>query len=228
MNRKRIVFFIAVVVIIAVLISWYTMAEEKQPKVAERPEETTHSLRTGENSQNSTDGGNSQSSADDEDTRKKEILAEMLAIPMEDFEAVDLDGNKVKLSDYKGKIIFLNFWATWCPPCREEMQLMEEVYSEYKDKDVVILAVSPTIVELRGGNDSDKAERIVKAFVKSNGYTFPFLLDKDNKAWSIYQQRGIPVNYIIDKQGLIRYGFSGAFTSKEQMYLLIDNIRAIE
>lgn len=159
---------------------------------------------------------------------KEEILKEMMELPMEDFEAVDFEGNKVKLSDYKGKIIFLNFWATWCPPCREEMPLMQEIYNEYKDQDVIILAVNPTSVELRGGNDSEKAEKQAKEFIQDSGYTFPVLLDKEDKAWGIYQQRGIPTNYVIDKQGIIRYGFSGAFQSKIQMKSLIENIRAIE
>lgn len=105
---------------------------------------------------------------------------------------------------------------------------MQELYDKYKDQDVVILAVNPTSVELRGGTDSNKAENQVKKFIKERGYTSPVLLDKDDKAWSIYQQRGIPANYVIDKKGIIRYGFSGAFQSKEQMEMLIENIRAIE
>ena len=67
--------------------------------------------------------------------------------PLLDFEAVDLNGNKVKLSDYEGSIVFLNFWGTWCPR-RREMPHMEQFYKEYKEKGVVLLAVSPTSVEL--------------------------------------------------------------------------------
>lgn len=163
-----------------------------------------------------------------ENSQKEALLKEMMDIPMEDFEAVDLSGDSVKLSDYKGKIIFLNFWATWCPPCREEMPVMQQIYEDYKDEDVVILAVNPTIVELQGGRDSDRAQKKVKEFLADKDYTFPIFFDEENKAWSIYQQRGIPVNYIIDKQGIVRYGFSGAFQNREQMELLINNIRAIE
>jgi cytochrome c-type biogenesis protein len=159
---------------------------------------------------------------------KEDVLKDMMDVPMEDFEAVDLDANYVKLSDYKGKIIFLNFWATWCPPCREEMPFMQEIYDEYKDQDVVILAVNSTSVELRGGTDSQKAESQTREFIKKQGYTFPVLLDKQDEAWSIYMQRGIPTNYIIDKKGIIRYGFSGAFQNKEQMAQLIENIRVLD
>lgn len=159
---------------------------------------------------------------------KEDIPEGMMDLAMEDFEAVDFEGNTVKLSDYKGKIIFLSFWATWCPPCREEMPWMQEIYDEHKDQDVVILAVSPTSVEMRGGDDSDRAENQVRKFITENGYTFPVLLDKEDKAWSVYQQRGIPANYVIDKQGIIRYSIPGAFRSKEQMETFIENIRSIE
>ncbi|MCG8502360.1 MAG: TlpA family protein disulfide reductase [Firmicutes bacterium] len=159
---------------------------------------------------------------------KEDIPEGMMDLAMEDFEAVDFEGNTVKLSDYKGKIIFLSFWATWCPPCREEMPWMQEIYDEHKDQDVVILAVSPTSVEMRGGDDSDRAENQVRKFITENGYTFPVLLDKEDKAWSVYQQRGIPANYVIDKQGIIRYTIPGAFRSKEQMETFIENIRSIE
>ena len=64
--------------------------------------------------------------------------------------------------------------GTWCPPCRGEMPHMEEFYKEYKEKEVVLLAVSPTSVELRGGNDAEEAEKRVRDFIESNGYTFPF------------------------------------------------------
>lgn len=170
----------------------------------------------------------SQTVTNKEKPSKEELLKDMLDIPMEDFSAVDLKGKNVKLSDYKGKIIWLNFWATWCPPCKEEMPYMEELYNKYKDKDLVILAVAPTSVELKGGTDSNKAKKQVESFIKENGYTFPVLLDKEDKAWEIYQQRGIPANYIIDKKGIVRYVIPGAFASKEQAENLIENIRAIE
>lgn len=152
-------------------------------------------------------------------------LGEMLEIPAPDFEAVDLEGNKLKLSDFRGKIVFLNFWATWCPPCEEEMPLMQEIYEQYKDQGVVILAVSPTSVQLKGGTDDGEAERQVRRYIQEKGYTFPVILDKGSQAWKIYQQRGIPVNYVIDAKGVIRYGFMGPFQSKEQMEEFIANLR---
>ncbi len=166
------------------------------------------------------------------DTSPQEILEGIayyeFDVPMEDFEAIDLTGQKVKLSDYKGKIVFLNFWGTWCPPCRGEMPHMEEFYKEYKEKEVVLLAVSPTSVELRGGNDAEEAEKRVRDFIESNGYTFPVLLDKDDEAWAIYQQSGVPANYIIDREGIIRYLKIGAFSGKEEMELFVKAIEAMQ
>lgn len=148
--------------------------------------------------------------------------------PMEDFEAEDLSGNKVKLSDYKGEIIFLNFWATWCPPCRSEMPHMEEFYAKYKDENVAVLAVSSTSVELRGGTDDKAAEKRVRDFIERNGYTFPVLLDRNDEAWKIYYQAGVPANYIIDKEGIIRYLKLGAFSSLQEMELAVEAIMAME
>ncbi|HHY81770.1 MAG TPA: TlpA family protein disulfide reductase [Clostridiales bacterium] len=146
--------------------------------------------------------------------------------PIVDFELEDLQGNKVRLSDFKGKIVFLNFWATWCPPCREEMPFMQELYEKYKDKDIVVLAVNPNQVENRGVDDSEKAEQKVREFIKENGYTFPILLDRDDSAWAVYQQRGIPANYVIDKEGVIKYLKPGAFTGLEEMEAFAEAIRA--
>jgi thiol-disulfide isomerase/thioredoxin len=133
-----------------------------------------------------------------------------------DFELEDLNGNKVRLSDFKGKIVFLNFWATWCPPCRHEMPFMQELYEKYKD-DLVILAVNPSGTENRGMGDSQKAEETVRQFIEEEGYTFPVLLDRDDSVWGMYRQRGIPANYMIDREGIIKYLKPGAFMSLEEL-----------
>jgi peroxiredoxin len=112
-----------------------------------------------------------------------------------DFELTTLDGKKVKLSDYRGKKVILNFWATWCPPCRAEMPDMEKFYSSYKDKDVVILGVNLA--------NAERDQTTVKNFIKSYGITYPIPLDKENLAAEMYQVSAIPTSYIIDPQGII-------------------------
>ena len=146
-------------------------------------------------------------------------------VAAKDFELEDLKGNKVKLSDYEGQIVFLNFWATWCPPCRAEMPDMEEIHKEYGDRGVAILAVNSTSMELRGGNDSKKARKQVEEFIESAGFTFPVLLDSDDEVLVKYNNivpiTGIPTTFMIDKKGQIRYARPGAFISKEQIEAFI-------
>lgn len=136
-----------------------------------------------------------------------------------DFELKDLEGNNIKLSEYSGKVVILNFWATWCPPCRMEMPFMQEIHEEYED--VAILAVNSTTTELRGGKDSKKAKNRVKKYVEKEGYSFPVPLDTDNEVSmaynSIFPMQGIPTTFIIDKEGTIRYVRPGAFLNRAHM-----------
>lgn len=114
-----------------------------------------------------------------------------------DFELKTLAGDTVKLSDLKGKKVMLNFWATWCPPCKAEMPAMEEFHKEAGD-DVVILAV----------NIDPHLD--VKAFVDENGITFPIPLDAEDKVNETYQVLSIPTTYFIDTKGNIGNKFIGA------------------
>lgn len=113
-----------------------------------------------------------------------------------DFMLLDKEGNEISLSSLKGKVVFLNFWASWCGPCKAEMPHIQKVYEEYKDKDVVILAVNLTPSE-EGGIEG------VNSFLEKNNYTFPVLYDKDGSVAKKYRVRGIPTTYIINKEGII-------------------------
>ncbi|MBJ8028962.1 redoxin domain-containing protein [Bacillus cereus group sp. N21] len=125
-----------------------------------------------------------------------------------DFELSKLDGTKVKLSDFKGKKVILNFWATWCGPCQQEMPDMEAFYKKYKD-DVEILAVNYTVSE--GANGEEK----VKKFAEEKGITFPILLDKDITVTTTYKVITIPTSYFVDTKGVIQDKFIGPMTQKE-------------
>jgi len=116
-----------------------------------------------------------------------------------DFTLSTLDGKKVSLKDFKGKkVVVLDFWAIWCPPCRRAMPIVQEVSNELKDKDVVFLAVNV---------DEDKAK--VPDFVKNAGITLTVLLDTDGKVANSYNVTSIPRMFIIDKNGIIKAGHSG-------------------
>jgi len=104
-----------------------------------------------------------------------------------------LDGKMVSLTDYKGKVVFLNIWATWCPPCGEEMPSMEKLYRQLKDEDFEILAVSI---------DTSGAEA-VGPFMKELGLSFPALLDPGGTMQNLYGPTGLPESFIIGKEGVI-------------------------
>ncbi|WP_406564888.1 MULTISPECIES: TlpA disulfide reductase family protein [Bacillus] len=119
-----------------------------------------------------------------------------------DFELPLLDGTVVRLSDYEGKKVILNFWATWCPPCKAEMPEMQDFHIDNKDNDVVILAVNLT--------EQDTIAK-VNEFVDEGGFTFPILLDEKG-TWRHYQVLTMPTTYFIDTEGIIRNKHIGAMT----------------
>lgn len=110
-----------------------------------------------------------------------------------DFTLSNLDGRKVSLQDYKGKIVFLHFWATWCKPCIEEFPTIERIHKEYKDKGLVILAISVD----KGGR------KPVKSFVEKMGVSFPVLLSTEGKIERAYWTWGTPTSFLIDRDGKI-------------------------
>lgn len=130
-----------------------------------------------------------------------------------DFVLEDLNGNKVTLSELKGKKVFLNFWATWCPPCKAEMPDIEKLYQETKDSDLVILAVN-------AGDDKNT----VQDFITKNNYNFSVLLDTDGEVSRLYQVTGIPTSYFIDTEGYLDDGISGAI-SLESMKEYVNKLK---
>ncbi len=121
-----------------------------------------------------------------------------------DFKLTSLDGRSVSLSGLRGKGVMLNFWATWCPPCRLEMPHLQAVSGELAAKGVVLLAVNI------GENPA-----LVKEFIKQYGYTFTVLLDMDYDVAGKYNVESIPVTYFIDKDGVIKDRIVGAFPNKQ-------------
>jgi cytochrome c biogenesis protein CcmG/thiol:disulfide interchange protein DsbE len=112
-----------------------------------------------------------------------------------DFTLDTLDGKKVTLSELRGKIVIINLWATWCPPCRAEMPALENAYEQYRDSGVVILGLNVT---------NQDSEKDIPPFVKEFGLTFPILLDRDGSVSTLYQLRGLPTTYFVNREGIIR------------------------
>lgn len=120
-----------------------------------------------------------------------------------EFELKTLAGKTVKLSDYRGKRVILNFWATWCPPCREEMPDMQKFYEKYKDQNIEILAVN--LLESGSLNET-------KAFVQEFDIQFPVLLDEKSKISNIYHTTAIPTSFLINSNGVIEHKIVGAMS----------------
>ena len=130
-----------------------------------------------------------------------------------DFNLKDQYGVVHSLENYKGKVIFLNFWATWCPPCKKEMPDVESIYKEYEEnkKDVVILGIN-----------SEK-ENEVKKFLKDKGYTFPTLIDENSEVMRKYFIQAFPTSFVIDKEGNV-YGYVMGGLTKEQIKQVIEEV----
>jgi len=163
----------------------------------------------GNDSQKDSNNDNNDKGSNDED-RIKSI----------DFTLTDQYGKTHKLSDYEGKVVFLNFWATWCPPCKEEMPYIEQLYKDYNknNDDVVILGVaSPNL-----GREGSR-EHVVN-FLKEQGYTFPVVLDEDGALAYQYGINAFPTTFIIDKERYVTQYIPGAM-DKATMASFIENQR---
>jgi cytochrome c biogenesis protein CcmG, thiol:disulfide interchange protein DsbE len=135
-----------------------------------------------------------------------------------EFTVTDLEGQTVRLSDFRGKVVLLNIWATWCLPCREEMPSMERLYQELREEDFEILAVSidkePGVADTAGNVGGDVAE-----FVKEYALTFRILLNPRGDIQTLYQTTGVPESFIIDKNGIIQRRLAGPAEWDDEGYL---------
>ena len=116
-----------------------------------------------------------------------------------DFSLTLFDGRTVRLSDFRGKVVFLNFWASWCPPCREEAPLLEQAWRRYRNEGVIFLGV-----------DIQDTEEAARRFIQDFGITYMNGQDPRNRIAIDYGVYGIPETYFIDKEGRITYKHIGA------------------
>lgn len=128
-----------------------------------------------------------------------------------DFALRDLEGNEVRLSDYRGKTVLLTFWATWCGPCRLEMPTFEDRYQELKDDGFTVL-----------GLNYDEPVEDVSAFRDELGLSFPLLLDPGGSVQRLYRIRGYPSSIFVDDQGVVRIVHIGLITEGQLRDYLIE------
>lgn len=122
------------------------------------------------------------------------------------FSLKTLDGSQITLSDLRGQPVLINFWASWCGPCRREMPELIRVYANYRDKGFIVLALNLT------HQDTLPA---VAAFVEEFRIPFPVLLDEAGEVTKLYQLRGIPVSVFVDRTGVVRRVYTGAMTGEQ-------------
>ena len=135
-----------------------------------------------------------------------------------DFTLKDQYGNTHSLSDYKGKTIFLNFWATWCPPCRAEMPDIQKIYETYDtegDDALIVLGVAGP------GYGNEKSEEGIKEFLDENGYTYPVLMDTTGELFSAYGIYSYPTTFMIDRDGNV-FGYASGQLNEDMMKNIIE------
>lgn len=158
-----------------------------------------------------------QQAAENDNTAKEKDV-----IPAYNFTLKDQYGNQHTLSDYKGKVVFLNFWATWCPPCKKEMPDIEELYKQYnlnKDEVVFLGIANPSSDDYPNNQDMRKEEII--SFLEDGEYTFPTVFDETGKVFYNYNISAFPTTFMIDKEGNI-VGYVPGMMTKDIMVNVIN------
>lgn len=132
--------------------------------------------------------------------------------PAPDFELKTVEGKSYKLSDLKGKAVMINFFATWCPPCRAEMPTIQDVYKQYESQGFIVLVV-----------DLNEADVAIKSFRDKLGLTFPIVVDKDDKVSRLYDIVPLPTSYFVDKKGIVQAKWTGEIR-KEQLKSIVKKL----
>jgi peroxiredoxin len=132
-----------------------------------------------------------------------------------DFQLQTLDGKVVKLSDYHGKVVLINFWATWCQPCRTEMPDLQKVYESWRGRGLEVLAVNIAETPVA-----------VQAFKKELGLTFPILLDSQKEVTKLYKVGPIPTSFFVDESGKIIRIFQGQMNRNQMEQGVMESLRA--
>ncbi len=120
-----------------------------------------------------------------------------------DVSLSDIQGKTSTLSAYRGKVVLVNNWATWCPPCKAEMPALQAFYDAHKSQNFALIGI-----------EAGETASEVSQFVKQYGLTFPIWLDPDNKSLDAFHNQALPNSYVIDKTGIVRLAWSGAISLK--------------
>ena len=130
----------------------------------------------------------------------------LVGSPAPEIVLKDLQGRDVKLSDLRGKVVLVNFWATWCKPCKEEMPAMQASYDKLRDKGFVVLAV----------NELEDTARVAE-HIRTHGHTFEVVMDHNNQVANMYGVVGLPASFLIDPQGIVRERIAGSLLTESRI-----------
>ena len=134
----------------------------------------------------------------------------LVGAPAPDIALKDLQGQEVRLSDLHGKVVLVNFWATWCKPCKEEMPAMQASYERLRDQGFVVLAV----------NELEDVEKVAE-HIKTHGHTFLVVMDHNNGVANRYGVVGLPASFLIDRQGIVREHIFGSLLTEQRIAELV-------
>src|SRR5947209_7251880 len=134
----------------------------------------------------------------------------LVGSPAPEIALKNLQGHEVKLSDLRGKVVLLNFWATWCKPCKEEMPAMQASYDKLRDQGFVVLAV----------NELEDTNKVIE-HIRTHGHTFLVVMDHDNRVANRYGVVGLPASFLIDRQGIVREHIFGNLLTEERIAALV-------
>lgn len=196
---------ISSIVLILLFAGAYYVVSNKDFSLVSDKSSTNNNSSNKESSKSDT-SKNSKNSGNSSKNNANKVLAP-------DFTLSDLEGNTVTLSELRGKKVFLNFWASWCGPCKAEMPDIEKLYQETKDSDLVILAVNVS-----------ENKSTAESYLKNNNLNFTVLMDTKDEASNTYVIRSIPSSFFIDKEGYIVSREVGTLTYAEMK----DFIKALD
>ena len=198
---------------------YLSTVQSEQEVTGQNETEQNESEQSKNGTDEESDAAPEESSTEEDQDSADNTESTLTPAPLSDFELTDQFGNTHTLADYEGKVIFLNFWATWCGPCRNEMPDIQKLYEEYsaqgEDAEVVILGVAGPGIGQEGSADE------IASFMEENGYTYPVLMDESGEMFSQYGISAFPTTFMIDKDGNV-YGYVPGQMTEDIMRSIID------